>query len=187
MRKFLAKIPVINVIFMIANAYAYKGNILHLKRVAPLTHWIRRIGVNLFSAIVIGVITYHAATSMAITIQPESIVLGIFPSILGFGIGVFALLFALPKEFVDKIEALAKKYPDKGVSINTLPSDMGFPLMVYTLIMILSVVLSSLPDTTAVLITSYSILIYGLVITLELIASIFMTATFLIHMQKGKI
>ncbi|MGR6834770.1 hypothetical protein [Aliivibrio wodanis] len=97
MGKIINNIPIISVIFRILNAYVYKGNLIHLSETAPLRLWFDRIGKGVLFSVILGGLVYFLHDKD--NYNPEDIILAIFPSILGFGIGVFALLFALPTEF----------------------------------------------------------------------------------------
>ncbi|CAB1262677.1 Uncharacterised protein [Vibrio cholerae] len=188
MRKALNKVPIINVTFRIANAYVYKGNPMHFKQVAPFELWKQRIGKGLLCSVILGCIMAFALNYFHISdFKPESIILGIFPSILGFGIGVFALLFALPTEFLDKLRESVKNSngESKIVGPEMLPADMAYPLLVYSIIMLISVILGALPDGILSTAMATIMLLYGLIVTLELLNSIFMTASYMLISRKN--
>lgn len=190
-------IPIFNIAYKISNAYAFKGNAQNLISTAPLKMWRRRIGINLLFSIVTGIILSAimvVTESPENTFDPEDAILGIFPDILGFGIGVFALLFAIPNQFLTALEEGIKdtqqaKQNDDEISTGAqmLPADMAYPLLVYCLIMLFAVFFRALPDIHITTYLSTIFLIYGFVVTLELLSSIYSTATFMLFIRNKEI
>nr|WP_075519056.1 hypothetical protein [Moritella viscosa]SHO17743.1 Phage protein [Moritella viscosa] len=189
--KVIKKIPIINVAYRITNAYVYKGDLIHLKKTAPIAEWVNRIGKNLFFSIVVGIILYliSSTNSTDTNFDPENAILSIFPDILGFGIGVFALLFALPNEFLLSLRKSVKnsKGENKITGPQMLPADMAFPLLVYSIIMLFSVFFMALPNEPITTCLSTIFLVYGFVVTLELLSSIFMTASYMLVIRNSSI
>ncbi|WP_318463139.1 hypothetical protein [Photobacterium leiognathi] len=188
MRKAVNKVPILSVLFRIANAYVYKGDPVHLRQTAPFEMWKQRIGKGLFFSIVSGCLMAYALIHNNISdFNPEDAILGIFPDILGFGIGVFALLFALPTEFLDKLRQSVKNSngDSKITGPEMLPADMAYPLLVYSVIMLLSVFFRAFPDEPVTTTISTIMLIYGFVVTLELLNSIFMTASYMLFTRRS--
>lgn len=183
MREKINAIPLINVLFRIANAYVLKGHPTHFKVIAPLRDWLHRIGKNLLSSIIIGSTCAYISKE---SYFPQDIILSIFPSILGFGIGVFALLFALPNEFIEKLRKSISE--SNGTSKITGPemlvSDMAYPLLVYVSIMFLAVIIKSTTTNEIGVYLASPLLIYGLTMSLELINSIFMTSSYMLIVRK---
>ncbi|MGR6834822.1 hypothetical protein [Aliivibrio wodanis] len=186
MGKIINNIPIISVIFRILNAYVYKGNLIHLSETAPLRLWFDRIGKGVLFSVILGGLVYFLHDKD--NYNPEDIILAIFPSILGFGIGVFALLFALPTEFLDKLRQSVKNSEGKSKipGPEMLSSDMAFPLLIYSLIMLLSALLKALPASDCVNLIATTLLMYGFVVTFELLNSIFMTATYMLVVRDPK-
>lgn len=58
-------------------------------------------------------------------------ILSVFPSVLGFGIGAFALLFIMPSNFMI---FLTQKRERLGFGPEIVPVDMGYPLIVFTFV-----------------------------------------------------
>lgn len=183
MSRMINKVPFLSILFRIANAYALKGHPSHFKTVAPLSAWCHRIGKNLLLSILVGSLcAYISGTNYA----PQDIILSIFPSILGFGIGVFALLFALPNEFLDKLKKSvdASNGASKISGPEMLASDMAYPLLVYVTIMFFAVIVKSITNPNISFYIASTFLVYGSIISLELINSIFMTSSYMLIVRK---
>ena len=184
--KTLANIPIINIIFKIANAYSYKGDLEYLNKVAPFKFWFCRLYKGVSFAIILGTLLFELNYNgfNENTYSASDAILSIFPNLLGFGIGVFALLFSLPNTYVLTI---VKKSNEKNKSPTTrmLASDFAFPLVVYSAIIFISTILQYTPsswESTQWL--SNVLLIYGFVMTFELIGTLFTTVTHMIVNQE---
>lgn len=61
-------------------------------------------------------------------------ILSVFPSVLGFGIGAFALLFIMPSNFM---LFLTQKRERLGFGPEIVPVDMGYPLILLLFLLLL--------------------------------------------------
>jgi hypothetical protein len=127
------KLPLLGSFIKILNAYAYKGNGSYTKRLAPLDLWKIRVFPAWINSLVISLIISFIVIYFDVKdYDPGSYITGSVPDLLGFAIGVFALIFVLPnglKEFI------LKKGGDK-FPIEEIPADIAYPLMglMFTLI-----------------------------------------------------
>jgi hypothetical protein len=138
----------------LANAYVSEGDLRYLKRLAPARAWWRAIlrplvGSALACAVVF-VPTVYLSTpaSPTPTWTPMSVAAGIFPSLLGFGIGVYALLWSLSERWLTEFQTrAAKKAAERSPNDLTRPTpsvlglsaEFAFPLssMLVALVMAL--------------------------------------------------
>ncbi|MBI1675939.1 hypothetical protein [Shewanella sp. DW31] len=175
------KIPILGPIIDIVNSYAYRGNPQSLKHFAPFSLWIKRLLINILIATFIAIISVETSYYYAMDFKPQDISLSIFPSILGFGIGVFALLFSIPESIIDLIED-KKENGSIDFDARILISDMAYPLAIYSIIILISSILK--PFGSQIFYLDYIgsfLLFYGLLITLELIYSIFNTSKLIMN------
>ncbi|WP_447879267.1 hypothetical protein [Serratia fonticola] len=176
--KWIRKIPVFGAVFRIANAYAYEGKKECHCNIAPIRMWWGRIFKKMIYVVIFVEILFlmKGGSVSNLTWEPADTILSIFPSILGFGIGVFALMFVMPSSFmnflIDKRETL-KFGPE------IVPVDMGYPLVVFTLVMLCAAVSKMFPGQLVTFITAWAFF-YGLAMTFELISFLF-NASFLIQ------
>lgn len=176
MYKLLAGIPVFGSVFVIANAYAHKGDQLNTIQIASVGQWWKRVlrkawyTLVLISALVLIAPEEICKSSWA----PADTILGAFPSILGFGIGVYALMFIMPSDFLSFLQ----ERKDKGAKIGPeiVPVDMGFPLMSYVLVMFIAAVNKFYPESYYFKLASIWALFYGLAMTVELISFLFISS-----------
>ncbi|EOU2464847.1 hypothetical protein ACNTOD_003844 [Vibrio navarrensis] len=176
MYKLLSDIPVFGSVFAIANAYAYKGDELGTVDIASIGQWWKRVLRKAWYTLVF--------VSALVLIAPEKLcksawvpadtILGAFPSILGFGIGVYALMFIMPSDFL----TFLKERKDRGAKIGPeiVPVDMGYPLMTYVLVMFIAAVNKLYPDSYYFKFASLWALFYGLAMTVELVSFLFVSS-----------
>ncbi|TAM04241.1 MAG: hypothetical protein EPN70_12075, partial [Paraburkholderia sp.] len=100
------KLPFVREFTTIANAYAYSGSHLAFTRVAPIKEIFSRILAKGAISFAIAKILMRYAHTYKIDISKidaPTLNIGTFPTLLGFGIGIFALLFAIKPEFIIKL------------------------------------------------------------------------------------
>lgn len=144
----LIKIPVVKDIALIVNAYAWRGDILFVDRIAPPIQWVSRFGFRLSLSALVTFLFYgqsfaqwicghipwfsSVADKVIIPIQHSEIgyelTISIFPNLLGFGLGVYALIFSLPGAM-----------NNQKIKTNLLNADMGYPLLMMVLAIIIAV------------------------------------------------
>ena len=152
--KKLSRVPFLGPIFLIANAYVSFGKAKHFSCIAPSNKWIERLGKGLISSFLISltIMTIVLLSDIEISkFKPEEIVLSLFPNLLGFGIGVFALLFALPNDFLNNLIEANERLKDDAIGPEMLPADMAYPLAIYCLSILITVVCIISPIVSGVL------------------------------------
>jgi len=174
----LIKIPVIKDILLVFNAYLWRGDTMFVSRFAPLSScfsrlW-ARLGLALFTTFIFyGYDFIPRLNFFLIPISEPSIgydlVLSIFPNLLGFGLGVYALIFSLPG-------LLDRKNSKNTQSSNLLNADMGYPLLMMVIAILVSLIAKACDGNFYLADVSFFLLIYGTLLLLELISLIFMGA-----------
>lgn len=178
----IKKIPIIRVIYRISNAYCYKGDTLFVKGPASRQAWLSRIGKGIvFSLIFSCLVGFLNLFFGSGEYDPREMVIGSFPSILGFGIGVFALLFTLPKEFSENLKGYGLTNQEK-----MLPADMAYPLVVYATAILFCAVLTVFENIFWVYLFSGLFLYYGMLVTFDLLSSIFSTAMVIFDSKESE-
>ncbi|PHM60928.1 hypothetical protein [Xenorhabdus ishibashii] len=171
--KIIRRLPVIGAVFRIANAYACEGSDEGNKSFAPIHMWWSRIFKKMaylfFFVLVLSLINYQYISVW--TWEPSDAILSVFPSILGFGIGVFALMFVMPSSFLKFLNE-GKKSKQINFGPEIVPVDMGYPLVVFVLVIVWAAINKILPCQTFRFISVWAFF-YGLAMTLELISFLF--------------
>jgi hypothetical protein len=183
------QLPILGVIILIANGYAASGEISHFQKLTSWNNWYQRIVKNLVLFFIFGAVfsyTYYNEITSVGGFKPEEAILDIFPDILGFGIGVFALLFTLPSAFLARLRRTNSKSKESNSKFGAhmLPVDMAYPLMVYCFIMFIAAIFRMVPDSPITIWISCSFLLYGFYMCFELLSSIFNTASLMVMVRK---
>jgi len=187
----LTRVPILGDVVLIVNGYAYEGEHSALIRFAPLLHWIRRIATKvalsgLFAVWITSKLTCHFSKLPDPATKFTDMLIGIFPNLLGFGIGVYALIFALPESFfrslrgdqnneseTDEQEYAAQEI--EKIPPNMINVDMAYPLVV----MALSIAYGAFAQFFMTIQTFYFsvwLLAYCFILMLELISLIYVSA-----------
>ncbi|MCC8367989.1 hypothetical protein J8V57_17250 [Xenorhabdus sp. PB61.4] len=173
MYKIIRKLPVIGAVFRITNAYVYEGSDEGNESFAPLCMWWSKVFKKMvyvfFFVLALYLINYKYVPSWSW--EPSDTILSVFPSILGFGIGVFALMFVMPNSFLRFLHE-GKKNKQIQFGPEIVPVDMGYPLVVFVLVMTWAAINKIFPCQFFKFISIWA-LFYGLAMTLELISFLF--------------
>lgn len=187
----LIRVPILGDVVLIVNGYAYEGEHSALIRFAPLLHWIRRIATKvilsgLFAAWITSKLTCHFSKLPDPATKFTDMLIGIFPNLLGFGIGVYALIFALPESFFKSLRGDQKNesrtngqesaaQESEKTPPNMINADMAYPLVV----MALSIAYGAFAQFFMTIWTFYFsvwLLAYCFILMLELISLIYVSA-----------
>ncbi|MER0215699.1 MAG: hypothetical protein DU481_05775 [Nitrosomonas sp.] len=178
------KIPVLGEILRIANAYTYDGDLASDIEFAPLGLWIKKHYKNFLIVIVLTVISASHIwlcdpsidNCKAIPI-PGNLIVSIFPSVLGFGIGVYALIFGLSNILVKKLQESLddRKETDKAKigSVLMLNVDMAYPLLVITLTLGIGVLQQIFINSQVLELAAWFALWYSMIMVIEILAVLF--------------
>lgn len=187
MYKLLVRIPFFGIVLKIFNSYAYDGDFRADDRFASIYCWIKAyLFPFLFStAMTLLMMPDLANQYLPVLIQlgykveavPGDISTSIFPSLLGFGIGVYALVFALEKRLVQDLQKTFKKANSTSSnqgSVLLLNTEMALPLVVIALTLAVAVLQKALTDSALLNFFAWLSLWLSFYFTVELINTLFM-------------
>lgn len=180
----LRQIPIIGAIFRIVNAYAYQGDSQCNKRIAPFIKWWNRVFKKAVYIIFLLelVVIYYGGKVSAIPWKPDDSIISVFPSVLGFGIGVFALLFVMPESFL-VFMSTNKKRLTFGPEI--VPVDIAYPLVIFTIALCWSV-LNKIFTNDFFSFISMFLFFYGMAMAFELISFLFNSSLLIQSISLGE-
>lgn len=166
--------PIVGSIFRITNAYAFKGEPQCNEVIAPLKCWWDRIFKKFIVVLVFTIAMFLLEDSSLSEApwNPADTVLSVFPSILGFGIGVYALMFIMPSDFMYYL----KKRHESGksqISHRIIPVDMGYPLSVFIVVLCVASICKLFNQNGVTYFASLLSLFYGLSMSIELMSFLF--------------
>jgi len=109
--------------------------------------------------------------------SPGGLIISIFPNLLGFGIGVYALIFSLSAVFIKQLQQHLETTKDNGTrpigSALMLNADMAYPLLVMALSLGIAVLQGIYAQLQWLTILSWVALWYSLLMALEILAVLF--------------
>jgi hypothetical protein len=183
-------VPILGDIILIVNGYAYEGEHTALIRLAPPMYWLRRIIPKLaLSGLFAAWITYKLTCHFNQIPDPATkftdMLVSIFPNLLGFGIGVYALIFALPESFFKSLrgeQGTAKQAAEQqnlertlDTPPNMINADMAYPLVVIAISIAYGAFVQFFMTIWSFYV-SVLLLVYCFVLMLELISLIYVSA-----------
>lgn len=171
MPKWLRGIPILGVFLRYLNLYVGRGETKYLAKVAPIDLWLDRFVVPV--AIIAGLTSvgglYLHMTGNLDGLDSHGLVSSVFPSLLGFGIGVFALIFVLPD---DLMGALDRRKSKSGLGSSMMISDMAYPLVYLALGIAVSAALELFVSPPVKDLLQLFVFLYGLALVSDLIGVI---------------
>lgn len=189
---YILAIPIIGDAFRITNAYTYDGDGRSDSAVAPLDFWIRKHLAALIATLVFTSIVDPCQELLDITAQflpaswnatprisgnPGSLIIGIFPNLLGFGIGVYALIFSLSTTFVKRVQShLQQKEGNSETtsgSVLMLNADMAYPLLVMAVALAIGVAQQVYPNISLLRTLAWAALWYSLLMAMEILSALY--------------
>jgi len=167
----IRQIPVVGAIFRIVNAYAYQGDSNCNHRIAPLEKWWSRVLKKVIYIVFLIelIVLYFDNDVSKIPWSADDSIISVFPSVLGFGIGVFALLFVMPESFLVFMSTNRKRLTF-GPEI--VPVDIAYPLVIFTIALCWSA-LSKVFNNDFFSFVSMFFFFYGMTMAFELISFLF--------------
>lgn len=185
--KTLSRVPLIGDVVRILNAYAFRGDVRSDERFAGPWLWFTAFGVQVtVSAVATALCMPEQVNSWLpagyclnykVALAPGPMVTGILPNLLGFGIGVYALIFGLHKlllrELQDSYKPRAGEKRRPLGSALILNAEMAVPLLILALTIVLGLVQQMVPRFDALQAATWFALWLSLTFTVELICTLF--------------
>lgn len=179
-RSFLLKLPGIGSFIEISSDYASEGSADFFEKIAPAKYWLRTLGWPILVSALLAAIPYPCGCmsySVKIEAKPYDIALSLIPSLLGFGIGAYALVFGLGGNLLKKIQEghnnkeLATKAP--AGSVLSINSAFAFPLATMAITTIVASVQKIIPEIQALSTVTWFLTFFCLTLTYQLIVALY--------------
>lgn len=191
MYKAILKIPVISSLVYITNTYVLRGDPAALDRLANPYQWIK---VFFFPWLWAAMLTAITAPNLAVCVlhltrfagwfsvsalesKAGEFITSVFPNLLGFGIGVYALIFAISDRFFSRFESHVVSKKMEGSrrfgSALVFNVDLAFPLLVIVVALIVGVIQQAYGDIPWLRLLAWFVFWYAIVTMLDMIAVLF--------------
>ncbi|WP_312272381.1 hypothetical protein [Pseudomonas sp.] len=184
--KFFSKIPVLGPVLRIFNTYAFRGDVRSDDKLAGIRYWVSGFWVQSLIAIVATLgcmpeiinsfIPFNSRFVYSIDTQPGSLAISILPNLLGFGIGVYALIFALESKIIKNLQnVFSKANEEKNLpgSALLLNATMAVPLVILTITIAFGVVQGICNENIYVKAVTWFFFWLSIIFILDLIDTIF--------------
>lgn len=187
--RLLLQAPVLGTMLYIVNSYVFAGDQRASSQFAPLQRWVRSLMAPVGLAALLGFgfswpaffdhFEYRSvfASKADYGVSPGELIHAVMPSLLGFGIGVYALLFALGAAFVAEIQGLIDEQLANGKrnhgSVMLLSADMAYPLTVLIVVIGIGAAQRAAPEIAIFFWVTWTAFWYGLIVSIELIGVLF--------------
>jgi len=183
--KILSKIPIFGVVIVIINSYVWGGNFKSDEKFAPLLTWCRVLAPAITIAFAFA-LTYWILGPASVEIlqgkiipitelnefsqRPGQLATSILPNVLGFGIGVYALVFTLSGKLINNFQTTSAKNGSTALAIN---SDMAYPLLILIAAIAAGVIQQRFSENSRWAFTSWFLFWYSLILSICLVSSLF--------------
>ena len=179
-RSFLLKLPGLGSFIEISSDYASEGSENFFEKIAPAKYWLRTLGWSVLVSALLAAVPYPCGCmwyAVKIAVQPHDIALSLIPSLLGFGIGAYALVFGLSGDLLKKIQEghnekeRATKAP--AGSVLSINSGFAFPLAIMALTTIVASIQKILPEIQILSTITWFLTFLCLTLTYRLIVALY--------------
>lgn len=192
--RLLVKIPILGNILRVINSYAFQGDSNSDEKIAPISLWLKAYWAAICIAGILTIISSDTCknkingllpTNLNLTLplsdyqlDPNTLILNVFPNLLGFGIGVYALIFALSNNLLNRIqETLRTKSEPSGKkvvgSVLMLNAEFSYPLIVLIFSISIGIISSLFGKSESLQILSWFALWYSIICIIDLVTSLF--------------
>jgi len=185
--KLLTGMPFIGDVLRIFNAYAFRGDALASDRFASPWLWVTAFWVQCSISAVATVLCMPALVNewlpkgyclqYEVDFQPGPAAVSILPNLLGFGIGIYALIFGLHKLLLRQLQdsytpqpGVTKRSPGSALILN---AEMAVPLLVLALAIVIGLGQQVFSAPRWLQAMSWFSLWLSLTFTIELICTLF--------------
>lgn len=174
------KIPLAKSFLLIINSYVWMGDPRALLQAAPIWLYIRRFWLKIISIFIFSLCFIVLGRAYGyVKCEPLNTLdsaLQIFPNVLGFGIGAYALLFTFPERFFNNLED-GRRSRQLRIGAQGLNAIMAFPLLaIATIILVATILKLLILEDWIADVLGFFFLLYGIILTIELIAALFVSA-----------
>lgn len=188
--KFFRKIPLFGTVLGIINSYAYRGDEAAGREFAGILLYFKALWRPTFVSIILTIGILHPwAKSLlygqvfdlkslsSFALAPGALSVSVIPSLLGFGIGVYALTFAIPEKLIKGMDELIHQAIATGRrkhgSVLVLNADLGYPLIIMTIALMIGVFQQAFPQTPFLLLLCWLAFWYSIVALFEIVGVLF--------------
>lgn len=185
--KLLSRIPLFGDVLRILNTYAFKGDARADERFAGPWLWFAAFWMPVLLSVIGTALCMPEMTKRwlpsgyclpyKVEVAPGSTATSVLPNLLGFGMGIYALIFGLHKLLLRELQdsykpKLVERKPPTGSAL-ILNAEMAVPLLVLAIAIVLGLIQQIWPNVESLQAATWFALWMSLTFTLELICTLF--------------
>lgn len=185
--KLLSHAPLLGDVLRILNTYAYKGDPQADEAFASPLLWFKAFWLSGSLALVGAVfcmpdmtnrwLPFGYCLNYKVVVEPGVTATSLLPNLLGFGIGVYALIFGLHRLLLRQLQdSYTPKPGEKKTQTGSaliLNAEMAVPLLILALTIVLGLVQQVWPSIESLKAATWFALWLSLIFTIELICTLF--------------
>lgn len=176
----IIKVPGIGVIVEIASDYVCEGAFDHFGKIPPLRYWVNSLGWPIVLSLCLALLPLPCdciTSPVKIDAKAFDVAFAIIPSLLGFGIGAYALVFGLGSEILRKIQdahlAHASKSGKPPASVLHINSVFAFPLLLMAVTLFLASLQKIFPAYVSLSTMTWFLTFFSISLTFQLVSSLY--------------
>lgn len=199
--RFFLKVPILGGILIIINSYTFDGDEQADQKLAPFKLWLTKHfpTVALTSVLTVfscpetwsfsGYLIYHfdyVALAAKNYRPPSDLIITIYPTILGFGIGVYALALGFSSKVVRALQRSFDTNHGTQGSALIINCDMAYPLLAITLTIFIAVLFELHNEWQLLMQVVWFAFWYSALMVLEIIFSLYHLVDYELYLKKAK-
>lgn len=176
----LMNIPALGIFIEISSDYVSEGSPKYSSKIPPLRFWIRGLGWPVFLSVFFALLTlpcYFEINCIKIEAKASSTAFSIIPSLLGFGIGAYALVFGLGEGVLRKIQDahvnMAVKNKLELASVLHINSMFALPLLVMTVTILIATIESIFQGFFIITTVAWFFIFLSIALNFQLVKSLY--------------
>lgn len=173
-------LPAVGALIEIAYDYATEGSVDEFGKMPPWRAWWRTLGWPILLALGLAFLPFPCGclpNAVKITASPHDLALMLIPSLLGFGIGVYALVFGLNGELLRNIQKEHNNKPQvpgvPAASVLNINSAFAFPLLMMVITVFVASLQKVFPEPQILATFTWFLTFFCLALTYQLVASLY--------------
>jgi hypothetical protein len=176
----LSKIPAIGVFIEIASDFVCEGDIDYYGKIPPFRFWFKSLGWPFAFSLFLALLPFPCeciATAIRIEAKPSEVAFAIIPSLLGFGIGAYALVFGLGSDILRKIQnayhTRTLKTGKSTASVLHVNSVFTFPLVFMAITLLFASIQKIFLQNIILSTITWFLIFFSLSLAFQLIVSLY--------------
>ena len=176
----LWRIPGLGTLIEISSDYVSEGSPSHFGKIPPIRFWLRALGWPVFLSAFLALLTLPCdCVKFAVKIDARAYdaAFAIIPSMLGFGIGAYALVFGLGSDILRSIQrahlSLAANGEIDSSSVLHINSMFALPLLVMSITLLMSTIQKIFPGPIILSTATWFCTFLSIALSYQLVKSLF--------------